>query len=260
MYRRLVCIAFAFALAPIGCDAVKRASAQAAAPSTVRARGTYALLWQIDGDSNPKNYQEAVDGQCTNFSFPTRASLKFTFKRSTTSCWRNQLNPLNDGGLFLLNNGQLYTWKFQTRVDSDAAGLVWQIHPQDWLKTCPDKIPPVGLTFDSTTSPPIWYVFVAYGPKGGGWFSTSWKVPYTNGSTDDWKIQANLAMAGPFGNWTIKAWHNGKQFVNYAGLQYNAGCGLPFWNIGPYQPEWRKASSPGTHMNVEFNYLELYTP
>jgi hypothetical protein len=268
MFPLSVCMAFALTLISCGSqqsptapsDAAKPVSAQAADPSTAPVRGMSSLLWQIDRDSNPKNYEIAEDGQCTDLSFPTNTSVKFTFNRSTTSCYRDQLNPQNNGKIYYLPLNATYTWKFQTHVDTDAGALVWQIHPQDWLDTCPSKIPPVGLNFDSTTSPPTWYVFVAYGPKAGGWFSTTWKLPYTNESTDDWKIQANLAMAGAFGNWTINAWHNGKRFVDYTGLQYSAGCGRPFWNIGPYARQWNKASSPGAHMDVTFNYLELYTP
>lgn len=255
MFRLFVCMAFALAL--IGCgsqqlpttlsDAARRIPYQVASPSTVPVRGT-SPAWQIDGDSNPKNYEPATEGQCTGFSFPTDSSVYFQFKRSKTSCYRDQLNPLSSPGvLYYLNLGQTYTWKFQTLVNANAGAIMWQIHPE----TCSDITPPVGLNVDASKSPPTWHVWV-YVPG----MSKAWYLPYKNKSTDTWEFQAN--MAGNSAGW-VKAWHNGTQFVSQTGINYPTACKKPFWNLGPYPSEWKKPSSPGNYIDATFNYMDLST-
>jgi hypothetical protein len=215
---------------------------------------THSPLWQIEGDSNPKNYVPAQDGQCTDFTFLTDSSIYFPFKRTTTSCYRDQINPLSSPGvLYYLNLGQTYTWKFQTKINSDSSSILWQIHTESWVPGCNDTTPPVGLVFDDTVSRPRWYIFVDYPPSFGHEYNV---YPFRENTVDTWKIQARMATSGGF----VEAWHNGTRFVNATGIKYPGSCKNPFWNLGPYPSQWERASSPGTHIDATFNYMQLYTP
>jgi hypothetical protein len=149
-----------------------------------------------------------------------------------------------------LTLGKTYTWKFQTKVNTNAGGIIWQEHPED---TCNDITPPVGLNVDTTSSPPRWYVFVDYPPNFGHEYDL---LPYTNNVNDTWEIQSDMAGSGGF----IKVWRNGKLVVNYSGIKYPTACKAPFWNFGPYPSQWKRPSSPGTYIDMHFNYMRLSTP
>lgn len=254
MFRLFVCIAFALALIGLGSqqlltrprDAVKPISAQAAPISSVPVKPTSVLLWQLNGASKRKNYAPAVDGQCTDYSFPTDTSVYLPFKRTTTSCYRDQINPLANDTIFYLPPAT-YTWKFQTIVITDSYGIIWQIHPQDWLKTCNDLSPPVNLAVNSRAGT-IW-ININYPPS----FSKYWKLRFTNGETDDWKVEANLNLP-----WHVQVWHNGTKFVDQSGINYPPGCLPAFWNFGPYVWEWMKPNNPGTYFGLKVNRMDLY--
>lgn len=211
------------------------------------------LHWQIDHDSKPPNWGDAVSGECANFSFPTDSSLYFPFKRgggvSGGPCYRDQLNPMVNGNIFYLPMNTTYTWRFQTYIDSDSTAIVWQVHPEGWARGCTHLGPPVGLGVGAANNPPDWHVWA--GLPGG---AKTWTIPFKNNTTDNWRMV--VAMHGT--NWGFNAYHDGRLFASTTNIQYQAACKNPFWNFGPYDWEWENPSGPGSHVDVTYKYLKLY--
>ena len=211
-------------------------------------------LWQIGDAWIPAN-----TGQCGAPAFPTPTSADFALVKNGTSCERNQLNPVGNGGsgAYLLTPGKSYTFSFQTvtRMGIDTGKftqrLVWQIHDYG-CGTSPYTV----LGIQNMTGAPdgqTWYF------QTGAQGKSVVTLPYTEGATDSWKITV-IPESSDTGH--VTASRNGAQFIDQQDQVFACGA-APFWNFGPYQWNWvarGSGVSSLTQVGIRFNYMELTTP
>lgn len=205
-------------------------------------------LWQIGG-----SWVVARDGQCGAPTFPTPTSANFVLVRKGTSCKRNQLNPVGNGGsgVYRLNDGQVYTWHFVTVTHMDvdkgkySQRLVFQIHQY----ACGNS-PNTVLGIQNLTGTQVWYI------RSGG---KSITLPYTESGTDKWQFTARIAGDA---TGTEKWWRNGVLVANTTGSNFTCGK-KPFWNFGPYMWNWVGQGGGTSRLNqveILFRSMQLTSP
>jgi hypothetical protein len=205
-------------------------------------------LWQIGG-----SWVVAQDGQCGVPTFPTPTSADFVLVRNGASCKRNQLNPVGNGGsgVYRLNEGQVYTWRFVTVTHMDidkgkySQRLVFQIH-QYACGSSPNTV----LGIQNLTDTQVWYIL------SGGKTIT---LPYTEGATDTWQFTARIAGDE---SGTEQWWRNGVLVASTAGSNFTCGT-KPFWNFGPYMWNWVGQGGGTSKLNqveILFRSMQLTSP
>lgn len=208
-------------------------------------RNTMTLLWET-GNS----YQYATDGQCGTAIFNGSGGVTQTLVTDpSSSCLRNQLNPLTSPGAsgpYPLTAGTTYEWDYQTiahmgvsPIDFDNR-LIWQIHQFDAGSNGCDLSPATALyitTYPTTGSNFAQYFNFVNGQSNG----KGALAAYTEGATDSWKIQV---YAENNSTGTVEVWHNGSLFSSTTGPVWPSDCSNgAFWNFGPY--DWtRRGPSP----------------
>ncbi len=255
------------------------------------------IVWQTGGGPTLGQYllPGPDNGQCAGTGpVLSGANASFTIVRNTnsttvpgaSSCWRNQINPVDSstGTNFLLNIGSHYTFTFQTVVTLngnyvyqdgsgykvDLPGFVWQTHSYGGKGQPCD-----ALVLDNTY---VAYVNnnTQYGSPGPGglpiWVFRScdendFSPPAYNsadtihdGQVDNWQIDITAQLQGQTGG-SIVTRRNGTVVYNAPTSVCDNSTTSCFWNFGPYLFYWEDTQMPASEssagVTVQINGMTL---
>jgi hypothetical protein len=288
----------------------------AATPTPQPSSSPGTVLWKTgDGTLGAYTLPAVADGQCSGVA-PTvsGANASFTVLRNTnapytyngtnfasgaSTCWRNQMNPMNASGQvyeFKLGLPQKFT--FQTVVNLngnvlyegvgngiaiDIPAIVWQSHAESGAAPYDNGQPCAMLVIQNTYAA---YVngdnnYGVIPDPGGGqaiWNfhscaagESDFTGPAYNspdiiqqGQVDTWEIDITPEMLGTAGS-SIKVIRNGAVVYNTTSPICD-NTGLPnqcWWNYGAYMFHWKDSAEPpgwnNAGVNVQVNNMTLQT-